>query len=229
MKVLTTKGIKRFVNILIYSEAGWGKTFQCCRAPSPILLSAEGGLLSLSDQDVPMIEVQTMKQAMDFCDWLDTSKEATKYETICVDSLSEIAELVLAKELKGTKDARQAYGQLNMQMQDFIRRVNATKKDGYFTAKMKRETTPTGAVRCYPSAPGQSQFQSLPFFFDVLLVGLEGKLKDGTRYKYIQTNETRQYNAKERSGCLKNIVAPDLGAVINTIKAGKRLTEQEKI
>ncbi len=229
MIITTTKGLARYANILIYATAGWGKTEQCKNAPGPLLISAEGGLLTLTNDDVPLVEIGTIDQATEMCDWLDMSKDASKYTTICVDSLSEIAEILLSDEMKKTKDARQAYGVMNNEMSIFIRRLRAAKKDVYFTAKQKKVVADIGGAITYtPSAPGQQLLQALPYFFDEVLVGKYGKLSDGTMYRYIQTFEDRQYTAKDRSGTLKKIVEPDLGKIIETIKAGKRLTEQEK-
>jgi len=228
IKVSTTKGMARYVNILIYAVAGWGKTEQCKNAPEPLLLSAEGGLLTLTEVDIPLLENMTIERFKEVSDWLDISREAKKYTTICVDSLSEVAEVLLSQEMKKTKDARQAYGVMHNEMSILIRRLIFMKKDVYFTAKLKVLKTDAGVITYVPNAPGQQLLQALPYFFDEVLVGRYGKLKDGTQYRYIQTNEDRQYHAKDRSGTLRKIMPPDLGVVINTIKAGVRLKEQEK-
>jgi len=229
IKLTSTKDIVRFVNILIYAEAGWGKTEQCKHAPNPLIISAEGGLLTLTDEDIPLMEINNIADATEVCDWLDMSKEPEKYTTVCVDSLSEIAEVLLSDEMKKTKDARQAYGIMHNEMSMFIRRLRAAHKDVYFTAKQKKVVAEVGgAINYMPAAPGQMLLQALPYFFDEVLVGRYGKLSTGEIYRYIQTNEDRQYTAKDRSGTLQKIVEPDLGKVIETIKAGKRLTQQEK-
>jgi len=228
MILTTTKGLARYVNILIYATAGWGKTEQCKNAPEPLLISAEGGLLTLTDDDIPLVEIKNIVGATEVCDWLDMSNEPAAYTTICVDSLSEIAEILLSDEMKKTKDARQAYGVMHNEMSMFIRRLRATQKDVYFTAKLKEVVNDQGASKFMPSAPGQMLLQALPYFFDEVLVGRYGKLQNGTIYRYIQTYEDGQYNAKDRSGTLKKIISPDLGGVIKTIKAGVRLAEEDK-
>ena len=43
------------VKVLVYGHAGAGKTSLIRTAPNPVILSAEAGLLSLSDLDIPYI------------------------------------------------------------------------------------------------------------------------------------------------------------------------------
>ena len=50
---LTASGVK----LLVYGAAGAGKTSLIRTLPTPIVLSAEGDLLSIQDADLPYIEV----------------------------------------------------------------------------------------------------------------------------------------------------------------------------
>ena len=114
---LTANGVK----LLVYGQAGAGKTSLISTLPNPVVLSAEGGLLSIQDADVPFIEITNMNDLMEAFAWCRDSKEAAGFESIALDSISEVAEVVLAHELKGNKDRRAAYGQLNTTMQELIR------------------------------------------------------------------------------------------------------------
>ena len=52
-----TNGIK----VLVYGQAGSGKTSLCATTGgTPIIISAEGGLLSLRASDIPVIEVSSI-------------------------------------------------------------------------------------------------------------------------------------------------------------------------
>ena len=48
------------VKLLVYGQAGAGKTSLIKSLPNPIVLSAEGGLLSIQDADLPYIEISDM-------------------------------------------------------------------------------------------------------------------------------------------------------------------------
>ncbi|RLC88496.1 MAG: AAA family ATPase [Chloroflexi bacterium] len=221
MKITYTDDIAlNGVNFCIYGEAGMGKTTLCKTAPNPIIISAEAGLLSLADEKLPVIVVNTMKECLDAYKWLSQSQEANQYTTVCIDSLSEIAEVLLTEEKKKTKDPRQAYGVMADDMAILIRNFrDLTSKHVYFSCKLKKEVDEvTKAVTYKPGVPGQLLLQSLPFFFDELFVMRMGKLADGSYYRYLQTDNDLQYIAKDRSGKLAKITQPDIGYIINKIQ-----------
>ncbi len=219
IKLTTTREIKPFVNTCIYGESGVGKTQLCSTVDAPLIISAEGGLLTLHNKDIPVFEIHGKKECNEVYDWLAGSNESSQYKTICIDSLSEIAEVLLAEEKANTKDARQAYGVMNDEMAILIRGFRDIKKDVYFTCKQKRLVNDTTqAVNFIPSVPGNSLLQSLPYFFDELFVMRIGVLEDGSSYRFIQTVKDRQYEAKDRSGSLKPVIEPHLGKIIDTIK-----------
>ena len=118
INIKSTKGLHaNGVKMLVYSHAGAGKTSLIPTLPSPIVLSAEGGLLSISGAEVPYIEITSMADLMEAYQWLTESDEAGQFQSVALDSISEIAEVVLAEELKRNKDGRAAYGELNTVMQ----------------------------------------------------------------------------------------------------------------
>ena len=63
IKIQSTADIQ-FVGVkcIIFGGAGVGKTRAIATAPSPIIISAEQGLLSLMEVDVPYIEVNSLEE-----------------------------------------------------------------------------------------------------------------------------------------------------------------------
>ena len=53
------------VKILVYGQAGAGKTTLAATMPKPIIISAEGGLLSIQGASLPYIEVNSMATLME--------------------------------------------------------------------------------------------------------------------------------------------------------------------
>ena len=96
----TASGVK----MLVYGQAGAGKTSLCRTLPAPIVLSAEGGLLSIQDADLPYIEITSIEDLREVYQWITKSAEAVAYQSVALDSISEIAEVVLSAEKKATKD-----------------------------------------------------------------------------------------------------------------------------
>ena len=88
------------VKILGYGPAGHGKTRAISTLPTPITLSAEGGLLSIKEFDLPYVEISTLEDLYDAYRWVSSSDEAKAFESVALDSISEIAEVLLSAEKK---------------------------------------------------------------------------------------------------------------------------------
>ncbi len=207
------------VKILVYGQAGAGKTSLIKTLPSPIVLSAEGGLLSIRDADIPYIEISDLDTLREAYAWLAGSDEAKDYQSVALDSISEIAEVVLNAEKKAAKDPRQAYGAMQEQMSDIIRAFrDLPGKHVYFSAKLEKTQDELGRVLYAPSMPGNKTGQSLPYFFDEVLALRVEKDADGVTQRALMCDSDGLWLAKDRSGKLDMWEAPDLGAIIAKIQ-----------
>lgn len=210
------------VKILTYGAAGAGKTSLIPTLPSPIVLSAEGGLLSIQDADVPFIEVDSMATLKEAYQWLSSSAEAAQYASIALDSISEIAEVVLNAEKKATKDPRQAYGAMQEQMADIIRAFRDLPKHVYMSAKLEKAQDEMGRILYSPSMPGNKTGQQLPYFFDEVLALRVERDAEGNSQRALMTDSDGLWVAKDRSGKLAPWEQPDLGAIITKITGGAK-------
>lgn len=206
------------IKMLIYGQAGAGKTSLVSTLPTPILLSAESGLLSLGSLDIPYLEVKSSADLSEAYTWLTQSSEAKAYQTLAVDSLSEIAEVVLSHEKKTSKDPRQAYGAMQEQMADIIRAFrDISDKHVYMTAKLEKNQDEMGRMLYAPSMPGNKSGQALPYFFDEVLALRVEKDAEGVTHRALMCDSDGLWMAKDRSGKLSAWEAPDLGAIIQKI------------
>ena len=216
-KDVHTNGVK----MLVYGQAGAGKTTLIKTLPNPIIISAEAGLLSLQDADLPFIEVTTMDDLKEAYGWL-TSEEGEKFESVAIDSISEIAEVVLSHEKAVAKDPRQAYGELLDQMQALIRAFrDLPGRNVYMTAKVEKSTDEMGRMLYAPSMPGNKLAQMLPFFFDEVLALRVEKDAEGELQRSLQCVPDGLWQAKDRSGKLDTYESPDLTAIIKKIGGEK--------
>jgi len=207
------------VKVLIYSESGVGKTVLCSTAPRPLILSAEAGLLSLKKFKIPVIEIKTVDDLTEAHKFVTGSAYAKDFDTICIDSISEIAEVVLANAKPQVKDPRQAYGEMIEKMAMVIRAFrDLVGKHVYMSAKLEPTKDGDGIIKCGPSMPGNKLGPQLPYFFDEVFALRIGKLQEGKLFRYLQTQPDLQYIAKERSGELAMMEPPDLTAVFRKIQ-----------
>ena len=209
------------VKLLVYGAAGAGKTTLIRTLPAPVILSAEAGLLALHGADIPYIEIDTMAGLGEALTWLRDSAEAKQYQSVALDSISEIAEVVLSAEKKTAKDPRQAYGAMADQMNEIIRAFrDLPGRNVYFSAKLEKQQDETGRLLYGPSMPGNKTGQALPYFFDEVLALRVERDSEGVPQRALMCDTDGQWTAKDRSGRLDAWEAPDLGAIIAKI-AGK--------
>jgi len=219
MQIKTTKGLHtNGVKLLVYGQAGAGKTSLIRTLPSPVVLSAEGGLLSLSGSDIPYIEVTDMATLNEAYIWVTQSDEAKQYGSVALDSISEIAEVVLSSEKKKSKDPRQAYGALQEIIGDLIRSFRDIQgKHVYFSAKLEKQADELGRMLYWPSMPGNKTGQQLPYYFDEVLALRVEKDAEGHTQRALMCDSDGLWTAKDRSGRLDSWEAPDLGEIIKKI------------
>ncbi|HPJ27086.1 MAG TPA: ATP-binding protein [Synergistaceae bacterium] len=206
------------VKMLVYGQAGAGKTSLIKTLPAPVILSAEGGLLSLQGEDIPYIEISNMASLTEAYQWLMDSEESKQFASVALDSISEIAEVVLAAEKKTAKDPRQAYGAMQDQMTDLVRAFrDIPGRHVYFSAKVEKAQDEMGRILYYPSMPGNKTGQALPYFFDEVLALRVEKDSEGDTVRALLTDPDGVWTAKDRSGRLDVWETPDLGNVIQKI------------
>jgi len=214
----TKESTAQAVKLLVYGQAGAGKTSLIPTLPKPVILSAEGGLLSIADTNLPFIEITSMEDLREAYKWLTTSAEAAEFESVALDSISEIAEVVLNAEKKINKDPRAAYGAMQEQMADIIRGFrDLPGKHVYMSAKLEKTQDEMGRVLYAPSMPGNKTGQSLPYFFDEVLALRVEKDAEGMTRRALMTDGDGLWLAKDRSGKLEVWEDADLGDIIRKI------------
>lgn len=209
------------VKVLVYGQAGSGKTTLIRTAPSPLILSAEAGLLSLAGTDIPYVEIHSLAELSEVGTWIAQSQEAAQYRTICLDSISEIAEVCLSEAKATLKDGRAAYGEMADQMSKVIRAYrDLPGRNVYFTAKMDKSESDMGARLFAPSMPGKTLTQQLPYFFDEVLALRLVSDAEGNTGRALMCAPDTMWTAKDRSARLAAWEPADLGKLFDKIAGG---------
>jgi phage nucleotide-binding protein len=212
----TENGIK----ILVHGPAGAGKTSLCGTTGEPtVIISAEAGLLSLRDKDIPVIEVKTLADVHEAYSFITSSDEAKQFRWVCLDSISEIAEVCLSHEKAKTKDPRAAYGALQDEMGGLIRAFRDLQgKNVYFSSKQERkEDQVSGAQLYFPSLPGSKLGQGIGYYFDEVFALRVERDAENKVTRWLQTGRDFQYEAKDRSGALEPFEVCDLSLIAQKI------------
>lgn len=206
---------------LVYGMSGTGKTTLAATLPKPFVISAEGGLLSLRGADIPYVEVKTIDDIREAFVLLSSS-DASEIQSVVLDSISEIAEIVLlsekAKMVNGKPvDPRQAYGATQEQIIAMARAFRDLKKHVLIIAKCEKSQDEQGRMLYQPAMVGQKLGQQLPYLFDFVFAMRTEKDADGKNVHYLQTETDGLWAAKQRGGFVDAVELPDLSAIIAKI------------
>lgn len=209
------------IKVVIYGRSGAGKTHLATtlRPDETLYIAAEPGTLTLKRfpkmRGLRITTAKEIEEVLDFC----RGPYASEFKNIYFDSISEIAETVLANAKTLTVDGRKAYGMLIDSLLPYIRDFrDLPGKNVIMTAKQDTNQDEVSKVTNYgPKMPGKQLSIELPYMFDeVIRLGI-GKTQDGKDYRFLQCQPDLQYEAKDRSGSLASVEPPDLGLLFQKI------------
>lgn len=226
----TAQGLK----VLVWGESGMGKTTLAGTLPehNSVILSAEAGLLSIRNRNINVIEITSVEDLTEAHAWLQTPAAAA-IENVALDSVTEIAEVVLANAKRQTKDPRQAYGELIDKMTMVLKSFRDLKgKNVVFLAKSEyTKDEVSGVGRFGPSMPGSKLGPQMPYLFDEVFkiaVGVDPNTKE--KFRYLQTEADLQNVCKDRSGALAPLEPANLphifGKILATVPNHTQTTQQ---
>lgn len=214
----------RAAKILVYGPPGTAKTPLLGTAPRPVLCAIEDGCQSLQGATFAATAAKTTGQIEAFATWAEQSSEIKQYDTIGIDSLSQLAETYLNEEAAivgngGKKrDGKQVYGDMSVRVRNVVRRLLAIpEKHVYFIAKQSmRDHAET--MKCHPMFPGKDLTFWIPHEMDQVL-HIDRRTFPGTPGFHLcfQTQESPTVVARDRSGKLDLYEPAHLGQLIRKI------------
>lgn len=204
------------IKLLLYGSWGVGKTPLLATAPVPCIISAEKGMLSLRRTHTPFIEIDSYKMLTETYLWARDSQESRQYYTLGLDSLTEIAEVLLAELKRQNKDPRQAFYQVQDAVVSYARAMrDLPGRSVVLVAKEEFSKDINGVNLFQPAMPGTKLGQALPFFFDEVFRMIVAT--DAAKTRMLCTQTTYQHQARDRSGTLAEYEPANLTYVFSKI------------
>lgn len=176
----------RHVKLLVSGAPGSGKTRFASTAPNPLVLSAEGGLMTLQDKDVPFISTEDLVE--DYGGLLEGLKELVNQlqmapddrtemqgltvDSFVIDTIDELGRLLMKEHLikEKTPTARiQDFGFLKDTLTNFTRAIRNLDMHVILTSHLKTVGGDDTIQRMMPAIDG-SFSEAIPGYVDVATV-----------------------------------------------------------
>lgn len=201
---------KGTLNMLVYGAPGVGKTTFCSTAPKPLIVDLESSSLSIADTDTPIAEAQNIEDV----------KEAIEiaisegYKTICIDSMSRYADLLMEQILREDKKIKpqlQHWGEVISRIKKMIWVLQRQDINTIFVCHEK-DIDKNGSLQKVPNL-SSSLISDIPAILDIVgylyVDGFDGK-------RLLGINPTAEYKAKQRvpmSARIVEDIAPNFEAL----------------
>lgn len=169
------------IKALVYGKSWTWKTTFWGTAQNALFASAENWLLSIANKDISYVDIKTLNDLIEIRDYL--KKWEHKFETLVIDSITEISEIIKADIQRNTKR--------NMQLQDWwvlaqkiewiIKDIKEIDINVIVVAQELIEKDEDKFARIVPSLNGKSSTK-IAYYMDV--VGYMWFDKDDNRIMY---------------------------------------------
>ena len=221
LNIQSTKDIAgNGIKIIVYGPAGAGKTRLAATTgdlENTLILSAEAGLLSLQEYDIDVVQIRSLEDMRAAVGHLRSTEN--HYKWCIIDSLSEIAEVVLDNEKDRNTNGMKAYGNMADTMVKLVKAFRDTR--GLNVVLIVKESTENDEGRLVhkPSTPGKRLGEDIPYLFDEVFALRTERNPEGGVKRFLQTVNDGYYDCKDRSGRLDPVEPPHLGKIAAKIGA----------
>jgi hypothetical protein len=216
---------------LVYGASGSGKTTAAATFPRPLFVDCEGGLLSVQARGVDYVRCGSVSDVVEALNLART--HAGEFGTVVVDSLTEVARLVVEATARRTDQLGKAsapslaeWGRCVQVIRQLVRGFTSLPMDVVFTALPRQVRAPSGEVRAInPWLPGRLADEvAAGMDFVLFLYGQEDEDPKGERsyQRMLLTAPHKKVFAKDRSGALPLWVEPTWEALARHL--GRRVS-----
>jgi hypothetical protein len=202
------------VKVLAYGGPGSGKTPVTNTAPRPVMLVCEPGMLSMRGSTVPAFEAQTVAKIDEFMKWFFESHEAKNFDTLAVDSISQMAEIYTEHMMKIHSHGLKAYGEMSTAVMKHINKLFYHPQKHLYLICKQTTIDEGGAQKRKPYFPGKDLNVKIPHLFDEILhLGMHTIPNVIGQQKAFCAAEQFDVFARDRSGQLNAYEPPNLSDI----------------
>lgn len=202
------------VKAVCYGPPGSAKTPLINTAPRPVLLATEPGLLSMRGSNVPTWEGYTPARIDEFFKWVFGSTELKNFDTICIDSTTQMAEIYLDAALKSNKHGLAAYGEMARNTLEHLETLYYVRQKHTYLIAKQEIINENGLTLKRPYYPGKELPVKLPHKFDQILQLDIQNVPGVGQVKALRCIGSIDVSARDRTGMLAEFEPPNFSALV---------------
>lgn len=164
IKKATELQISKTVKMMIYGQAGMGKTTLALSMPKPLLLDFDNGVKRVNNAqlaDVDIVQISNWAEVLQVL-----NEDLSVYQTIVVDTIGKMMDFIIAYRCGQRNPRIQDWSTINNDFQQFIKRLNDLQKNVVFVAH--RDVQQDGDNRVYVPALRAKNYNSIVTELDLL-------------------------------------------------------------
>lgn len=203
------------VKSLVFGPPGSAKTPTITTAPRPVLLAVEPGMLSMRGTNIPTRDAPKWAEIKDFFAWLKSSSEARNYDTVGIDSVSQICEVHIRDNPHKVSHGLQQYGKMADDVyKELYDLFYMKQKHVYLICKQEIVKLDSGTLM-RPYFPGQALPTLVPHLYDEILQLDLHSIPGVGQARAFRCWGGFGVNCRDRSGKLAEFEPPNLTALFN--------------
>ena len=201
--------IQRNVKMMVYGQAGMGKTTLALSAPNPLLLDFDNGVKRVNnahlDDSVGIVQINNWQEFIQ----LLTQEQAdlAGFETIVVDTIGKMMDFIIAYRCNGRNPRVQDWGTINNDFKWFVNALSGLGKHIIFVAH--RDSRKEGDDTVFIPALREKNYNSIVTELD-LLGYVEMKNENGLQKRTITFDPTSRNDGKNTCQLPGVMVIPNI-------------------
>lgn len=206
---------------VVYGGPGSGKTPVCATtSPRALLLLCEAGARTLANSDTPTWPAFNVNAIDEFFAWFFSSAEAKNYDTLVIDSVTQMAEICVehylgARTKNGNQaDGKRAYGQMSRHVMENLNKLYFMPQKHVVLICKQGTDEVNGIQQTRPIMPGRDLNVRIPHLVDNIIhcgVHLNCGVADRSTFMCLGDMTTM---ARDRSGLLAQYEPANISHII---------------
>lgn len=183
--------VPRTIKMMVYGQAGMGKSTLALSTPKPLLLDFDNGVKRINKFHLDVVDAVQVKSWQDVQSVLQ--EDLSSYETIVVDTIGKMMDFIITYKCGMRQPQLRDWGGVNQEFSWFVRTLGTLNKNVVFVAH--RDTRKEGDDNVFIPSLREKNYNSIVTELD-LLGYLEMRNENGRQVRTITFDPTSRNDGK---------------------------------